>query len=231
MKTLGILGGIGPESTIVYYRTILDLCKRQGLAAPRIIINSIDVTRLLQYVAASDLQGLISYLAPEIERLAQAGADIALMAANTPHLVFDQIEKASPIPLISIVDSACDAVTKLGFHRVGLFGTRFVMQSDLYHRVLSRQAISVVVPEAAEQTFIDDKYQNELLKNVFHTETRDALYRIIERMKRDCEIEALILGGTELPLLLRDPACAGIPLLDTSVIHAQAALAKMALAS
>jgi len=129
MKTIGIIGGIGPESTIEYYRQIIALYreqKRDG-SYPSIIINSIDMKRMLDLIEAHKLDGLTKYLLGEVKRLAHAGADLGLLASNTPHIVFEDIQKQSPIPLISIVKAACEATKALGITKVGLLGTRFTM--------------------------------------------------------------------------------------------------------
>ncbi len=205
MKTVGIIGGIGPESTIEYYRFIIDGYRghKTDGSYPSIIINSIDLTKLIAWMNANELDNAAEYLAHEIDRLARAGADFGALASNTPHIVFDKIRARSPIPLISIVESTCDQARKLGLKRVGLFGTRFTMQARFYPEVFERAGIGLIVPDKTEQEFIHEKYMNELLKNIFLPETREALLAIVDRMKNRNGIEALILGGTELPLILR----------------------------
>src|SRR5690349_17523001 len=115
MQRLGIIGGIGPESTIEYYRAILASSReaRPGGPAPSIIINSIDVDKLLRLTGANQLDALTDYLIDELQVLAGAGATIGMLAANTPHLVFDQVAVRSPIPLISIVEATAEATEKL----------------------------------------------------------------------------------------------------------------------
>ena len=223
MKTVGIIGGIGPESTIEYYRFIVaGYRERKGDGSyPSIIINSIDLNQLIAWMNANELDNAAEYLTHEIERLARAGADFGALASNTPHIVFDQLRARSPIPLISIVESACDAVQALGIKRVGLLGTRFTMQAQFYPAVFSRAGIDLIVPDETEQNYIHEKYMGELLNNIFLPETREGLLAIADRMKnRDC-VEAVILGGTELPLILRDAGDKGIPLLDTTRIHVE----------
>jgi aspartate racemase len=223
MKTAGIIGGIGPESTIEYYRFIVaGYRERKGDGSyPSIIINSIDLNRLIAWMNANELDNAAEYLVQEIERLARAGSDFGALASNTPHIVFDQLRARSPIPLISIVESACDAVQSLGMKQVGLLGTRFTMQGRFYPEVFSRAGISLIVPDETEQDYIHEKYMNELLNNIFLPETREGLLAIAERMKNRDGIEAVILGGTELPLILRDPEHDGVAFLDTTRIHTE----------
>jgi aspartate racemase len=224
MKTLGIIGGIGPESTIEYYRAIIAAYRARHKDGdyPSIMINSISVKRLLDLVAAHELSALTEYLVPEVVKLARAGADFALFASNTPHIVFDEVRRRSPIRLLSIVETACDAAHALGLRKVGLFGTRFTMEATFYPKVFSRAGIVVAVPRPDEQAFIHEKYMVELLNNVIRPDTRERLLEIVGRMKERDGIEGLILGGTELPLILRDGSASGIPFLDTTQIHAKA---------
>jgi len=228
MRTLGIIGGIGPESTIDYYRLIISTYReRKGDESyPSVVINSIDLNTVRDLVTAGQLKSLAEHLVSEIHKLARAGAHLGLLAANTPHIVFDEIQQGSPIPLISIVQATCHAAKTLGLNRLGLVGTRFTMQGRFYFDVFSRQDITLVVPDEDEQTYIHDKYMNELVNGMFLPETRQQLLNIVQRLKNRDHIQALILGGTELPLILRD-ADAGIPFLDTARIHVGAAVTQL----
>lgn len=223
MTTIGIVGGIGPESTIEYYRmTIAAYRERHADGAyPSIVINSIDPMKLLGLIHADRLAAAADYLVAEVERLSRAGATIGLIGANTPHIVFDEVSRRSPIPLVSIVQATCDEVRRLGLTRVGLFGTRFTMDGRFYPDVFARAGIQLVVPGEEERAFVHDIYVNELLHNVFEPDTRERLLAIVAAMKARDDVQAVILGGTELPLILRDGTAAGIPLLDTTRIHAQ----------
>jgi aspartate racemase len=229
MKTVGIIGGVGPESTIEYYRQIIAAYRERQTdgSYPSIIINSVDVLRLLAWIGANELDAFTNYLADAIERLARAGADFAAVAANTPHIVFDELRRRSSIPLISIVEATCDEAKALGLKRVALFGTRFTMQGQFYPQVFSKAGVMIVVPREDEQTYIDEKYTNELLNDIFLPETRDGLTAIVDRMKARDDIEAVILGGTELPLILREPRHKGIPFLDTTRIHVNRIVAEL----
>jgi aspartate racemase len=229
MKTLGIVGGIGPESTIEYYRFILDGYRQRVTdgRTPHIIIDSIDVNRAIAMLNANDLAGVAAYLGEAVERLGRAGADVALMAANTPHIVFDDVQRRSPIPLISIVQAACDHAKHLGLKRLALVGTGFTMRARFYPDVFARAELELVTPSDTEKVYIHDKYINELLQNQFLPETRDAMLAVIGRMRRDDRIEGVILAGTELPLLLRGMDPAGLPFLDTTMIHVERAVTEL----
>jgi len=225
MKTLGIVGGIGPESTIDYYRSLIHAWREQTKdgSSPSILVNSIDLKKMLDLIAANALPEVTAYLSGEMERLVRAGADVGLFAANTPHIVFDELQRRSSIPLISIVDATREAAEELGLRRLGLFGTRFTMQGRFYADVFSKAWIALVVPEENEQAYIHDIYMNELVKGVFLPETRERLLAIVDRLAKQEHAQGLILAGTELPLILREAGC-GIPFLDTTQIHVKAAL-------
>ena len=229
MKTVGIVGGIGPESTIEYYRQMIAAYRARQTdgSYPSIIINSVDVNRLIAWTEANEFEAFTNYLVDEIERLARAGADFGALAANTPHIVFDELSRRSPIPLISIVEATCDAAQALGLKRVALLGTRFTMQARFYPDVFAGADVAIVTPNEDEQTYIHQKYLGELLKDIFLPETRNRLLAIVDRMKAEDNIDAVILGGTELPLLLRDPDHRGIPFLDTTRIHVSRIVAEL----
>jgi aspartate racemase len=237
MKTLGIVGGIGPESTIEYYRFILDGWRKRmpempepeqlragAPSVPHIIIDSIDVNRGLAMLEANDLAALADYVSESVQRLTRAGADIALIAANTPHIVFEEVERHAPIPMISLVQVTRDRASALGFKRLALLGTGFTMRGRFYPDVFVRGGIELVTPNDEEKEFIHRAYLGELLKNVFLPETRERIIAAINRMRTDDRIEAVILAGTELPLLLRGAEPEGLPFLDTTLIHVDAAV-------
>jgi aspartate racemase len=223
MKTVGIIGGIGPESTIEYYRFIIEgyRARLADGSYPSIIINSVDLNKLVTWMNASELDAVTDYLLAAIQKLAAGGADFAAIAANTPHIVFKQVKTRSPIPLISIVEATRDKARALGLKRLGLFGARFTMQAAFYPEVFAEAGLNIIVPNESEQAFIHEKYFNELVKNIFLPETRDRLGTIAKRMKEEERIDGLILGGTELPLILRDAESSVLPFLDTSRIHVE----------
>jgi len=229
MKTLGMIGGLGPESTVDYYRMIIAAYReqRQDGSYPAIIINSIDLNQVRDLVTANALADLTEHLVAEVQRLARAGADFGLLTANTAHIVFDDIRRQSPIPLISIVEATCDAARVLGLKKLGLLGTRFTMQGRFFPDVFARAAMTLAVPAEDEQTYIHEKYMDDLVNGIFLPETRDRLMQIIARLKEREHIDGVILGGTELPLLLRDAAGQQIPFLDTTRIHVKAAVSEM----
>src|SRR5882672_6938188 len=229
MKTLGIIGGLGPESTIDYYGRIIALYReRTGDGSyPQFIINSINMKKGIDFMDANNLAGMAEYLLEGIGKLAQAGATFGLISANTPHIVFDEVASKSPIPLISIVEATCAAAKARKLKRLALFGTRYTMQASFYPKIFSREGIELLVPGLGDQTYIHDKYLNELVSGKFLTDTHANLLAIVDRMKEKHDIDGVILAGTELPLILRDREHNGIPFLDTTEIHVEAAVAHM----
>ena len=224
MKTVGVIGGIGPESTIEYYRQLIAAYRAQKPdgSYPPIIINSINLKAVVDLLEANDLLRVADLFVAEIQKLAGAGAEFGLLAANTPHIVFDEIHRRSPIPLVSIVEATCATARALGLKRLVLLGTRFTMQGEFYPKVFSQAEIALVVPDRDEQTYIHDKYMGELVEGIILPETRQRLLAIVDRLKEQQSIDGVILGGTELPLILGDVTDRGIPFLDTTQIHAQA---------
>ena len=229
MKTLGIIGGLGPEATVDYYQSLIAVYREQTNddSYPAIIIKSINLTRAIALVTANELAALAEWLASEIEKLRSAGADFALISANTPHIAFDEIARRSPLPLISIVEATCEAAKKSGLKRMALLGTRFTMQGHFYQDVFSRAGIALAAPKPELHSAIHEKYMGELVKGVFRPETRAWMLEIIEELKQREQIRAAILAGTELPLLLPDASYDGVPMLNTTQIHVRAAVTKM----
>jgi aspartate racemase len=216
-----MVGGIGPESTVDYYRLLLARFREHGPNVPNILINSIDVARLLELANSDDPADLTEYLLHAVEALARAGADLAFFAANTPHLVFNEVQRRAPLQLVSIVQATCEAAQSLDVTCVGLLGTRFTMLAQFYADVFATRGITIAVPQKSDLAYVHEKYVNELVAGKFLAETRAGFLAVIERMRQRDGIEGLILGGTELPLLLRE-VTQTVPFLDTTRIHVDA---------
>lgn len=228
MKILGMIGGVGPESTVDYYKLIIEKYRERKPddSYPPILINSINLTEMIGYLERGELPRMTERLAEEVDRLVRGGADFGLLSSNTPHLVFDDLKRQCPIPLLSIVEETCKTAKAGGLHKLGLFGSKFTMSAHFYQEVFEREGMTLAVPTTEEQLSIHEKYMGELVKGIFRPETRDYMLSIANRLKKDEGIEALILGGTELPLLLRDVST-GMPMLDTTQIHVKAAVEQI----
>ena len=225
-KVIGIIGGIAPPSTIDYYQKIISGFQEKGKTRqyPSILIKSIDMTRMLDYVVKKEYDALVDYLSNEIQKLKDGGADFAAIASNTPHIVFEQLRKKSAIPLISIVEAALAYAKEHGFKKLGLFGTLSTMQSGFYQAGFSREGIEIITPSLESQNYIHDKYMNEFVKGMFLEETKNAFIGIILHMIKQNSIEGLILGGTELPFILKEEDFINFKLLNTTEIHVDSIL-------
>jgi len=224
-----MIGGLGPESTVDYYRSIIARyrARKPDGGYPHLIINSLDVEKGIALLDAGRVGDLADYLATAVESLMRAGADLGFIAANTPHLVFDEVQSRSAIPLLSIVRATSNHAKALGLKNVGLFGTGFTMRASFYSEEFQRAGITLVRPKELEREFIHRMYIDELLNNRFLPETRTQILSIAQRMKNEDGIEAVVLAGTELPLLLRDSGTPGIEFLDTTVIHVEAIVKEL----
>lgn len=230
MKILGMIGGTGPESTVEYYRRLIAAFQKRIKTTdhvPPMIINSVDYRKLVDWFTTNELAQVTDFLVSEIERLERAGADFGLIAANTPHLVFDELQRRVQIPLLSIIEATADAAAAARLRRPALFGTRFTMQAALFPDAFARRGITIVVPNEEAQQFIHEIYMGELVGGTIRDETRTALMDIVETMKQRNNVDALILGGTELSLILRESTAGSVPVLDTTQIHVDAAVEWM----
>lgn len=227
MPTVGIIGGLGPESTIDYYRRILEAWHRdEPSTAPAIVIDSLDVRRALRLVE-SDRPALVDYFLASLRRLAGAGVDFAVISANTPHIIFDDLAASSPVPLLSIVEVCAEEARRRGLSRLALLGTRFTMEAPFYFAVCARYGIAVTVPSDTDRAWVHERYVDELLKGDFRDETRQQFIALVDRLRKEQSIEGVILGGTELPLLLSAPVIADVPVLDTTALHVAAIVKRL----
>jgi len=224
MQTIGILGGMAPESTVEYYRTIIEASHDKGWDKryPQTIINSLNFEDFYRPLSAGDDDRVLEVLTGGIDALERAGADFALLASNTPHAFAPEVEAATALPLLSIVDATGEAAVERGFERIGLLGTRFTMDGDFYPRGFDEHDLDVVTPPAAEKQWIHDVIFEELTNGVFTAETKVELVRIVESLQETADVDAVALACTELPLILDDDDLP-VPSLNTTALHANAA--------
>ena len=229
MKKLGLIGGVGPESSIEYYRLIIKRFqeKLETKDYPELIINSINMTEMLNYVFNNQLDKLVDFLSDRIKILELSGVDYCAIASNTPHIVFERLVERTTIPLISIVEATCKEIRDKKMQRVGLFGTKSTMTNGFYNRVAEKFDIDILIPEVNKQDYIHDKYMNELVFNKILPDTKQQLIQIVKELKERESIQGLILGGTELPLILNQSDFKDIVILDTSKIHVESIVTKM----
>jgi aspartate racemase len=153
--------------------------------------------------------------------------DFAVISANTPHIVFDDLIAQSPVPLVSIVEVCAQEAQRRGLRRLALFGTRFTMEASFYPTVCARYGISVVTPNEADRVWVHERYVGEFLKGEFRDDTRQQFISLVSRLREEESIDGVILGGTELPLLLSAPVIAGVPALDTTALHVEAIVERL----
>ena len=227
MTRVGLVGGLGPESTIDYYQRLLAEWERaEPGTAPAIVIDSLDVRHGLSLVAG-DRVALVDYLLDSIVRLARAGADFVAMTANTPHIVFDDLVPRAPVPLLSIVETCAREAERRGLRRLLLLGTRFTMEGTFYADVFARHGLTIVVPDQADRLWLHERYVGELLRGDFNARTREQVESLVQRLKGEASVDGVVLGGTELPLLLRGADVAGLPALDTTALHVAAIVSRL----
>ncbi len=224
MKKIGLVGGLGPEATLEYYRGIIDAFKSgdASLNYPEIIIYSVNMSELIGMMNRKQYEGVVKMLLDVIHSLQKAGADFVAMSANTPHLVFDELAGKTTMPLISIVEATCERAIRQDLKKPGLFGTGFTMSGTFYQEVFDRKGITLSLPEKADRDIINQKLFSEIELGIFRDETRQLLIDIIAKMVHQQGIDSLILGCTEFPLILTEPVYAGIPMLNTTQIHIDA---------
>lgn len=222
MKKLGLVGGMGVESTIPYYHDIVyGVQNKIGKKFfPNITIESVNAFDVLGLCSEQKYDELTDYLMKAIKNLTTSGADIIALSANTPHIVFDRLQNISMVPLVSIVEATCNEAIRLNIHKLGLLGTIFTMTEDFFKKPFYNSNIEIITPTAEEMEYINLKISSELEFGVIKEETLQGFQKIIKRMQQEDSIEAVILGCTELPLLLNDEV-SPIPCLDTMKIHIQ----------
>jgi len=223
-KRIGIIGGMSPESTIAYYQHITHTYTARfgDYGYPEIIIYSVSFQPYVDWPHQDRWDLVAQGLRDAAQKLAGAGADVILIATNTMHFVFEEVQAGVTVPMISLLDAVGDAIKARGLQTVGLLGTRFTMDKSFYRDALARRGIAVLVPESEDRTTVDRVIYDELVAGAIRAESRDAVVQIIRKLATR-GAEGVILGCTELPLLV-DEAGAGLPLFDTTRLHAEAAL-------
>ena len=224
MKTIGLLGGMSWESTVLYYQIVNRTVARKlgGLHSAKLVLNSVDFAEIEQLQHADRWEEAGARLADAAQSLEAAGADFIVLCTNTMHRVAADIEARSRLPLLHIADPTANAILASGFSTVGLLGTRFTMEHDFYRgRLESEFGLTVHVPETRSREVVHDIIYSELCRGVVSTSSLEEYQRVVAELET-MGAEAVILGCTEIGLLLR-PEHVSVPLFDTTVLHAEAA--------
>lgn len=225
-RILGLVGGLGPESTLDYYRRLLDAfhARRGTSSHPAVLINSLDGGALIPSLVAGDLEPVRRGVATAVAQLAAGGAGMAMICSVGTHQVFDMVAPTAPIPMLSIVWATLAAATAAGIRRPALFAPRMTMEGQFFARPFEAAGIELVRPTAPDRAWINEIYLGELVAGVFLDATRDRLLEILSGLRRSSEIDGLILGGTELSLILPRSSYDDLPVLNAAAIHVDAAL-------
>lgn len=220
MKKIGLVGGMGPESTIPYYHDIVyGVKKAMGRDFfPELTIESVNLFDVVAMLSDSRLEQAAAYLANAVNNLARAGAEVAALTANTAHIVYDRVQELSDIPLVNIITATADEAVRRQYRRVALLGTIFTMENDFFVSPMQEAGIEVVTPEHAQAETVSRLIYGELEHGIVNEHTQRLFVDLIDTMKRRYGIEAVILGCTELPMILNDTV-SPVPCLDTRAIH------------
>lgn len=222
MKKLGLVGGTGPESTLIYYKEINKRVNAasEGTAFPEIALESLDLFKALGYVAEEKYDELAEYVLDAISHLENSGAEVVALTAATMHVIYDQIKDKVKVPFISIPESAAEYAASKQYKKVGLLGTIFTMEKDYLSKAFVNRGIEVVVPDADARKLVNERISKELEYGIVKESSVNELLAVISEMKEKDGIEAVILGCTELPLALSAENCP-VACLDIMEIHIQ----------
>jgi aspartate racemase len=220
MKKIGIVGGMGPESTLVYYKGISSAfhSSYDETGYPEITIESCNLKETLSYSERDRWDILAHVLAEKCNLLKQAGCDFGAIAANTPHKVFDEIQAGTDLPLVSIIQAACEFTIAQNLKKLCLLGTGFTMRSDFFQKIFHAQNIELFVPDADEIAYMHEKIFSELEFGIIKSPTRDKFISITKRVVDENNCDGAIMGCTELPLII-NPDDIPVAYLDTTAIH------------
>ena len=223
-KTIGILGGMSPESTVAYYEYITrTYTARFGdYAYPQILIYSVSFQAYVDWPKEDRWDLVAEGLIQAARSLELAGADVILIATNTMHIVFDEVASNVGVPMLSLLDAVGDAIEARGMDTVGLLGTAFTMEKTFYHRALADRGIRVLVPQPGDRKRVNDVIYDELVAGTIRDTSRQDFLAIVKGLA-ERGAEGVILGCTEIPLLVSEED-SELPLFDTTTIHAEAAL-------
>ncbi len=223
MNKLGLIGGTGPESTIEYYKGIeYGVQQKSGQSFfPNLTIESLSVFEVLRFCEKQDYTGLTDYLLKGIQNLQAAGAQYAALTGITPHIVFDKLSELAPVPLISMVDTAREYSLEHGYKKICLLGTLPVMNGTFFQNAFAECGIEVITPDEDEKSYIGAKIETELEFGKVMPETQQRFKEITERIICENQVQAVVLGCTELPLLFREIKLP-VPYIDVMRVHIDA---------
>ena len=211
---IGIIGGLGVGATMHYYKEIVDTHRRRGLV-PQLLIAHANAERVLADIGDGRLIALAAYLAGFADRLAAGGATCGAIAAVAPHVCFAELARQSQLPMISMVAQTAQAIAERGLRRIALFGTRFVIETDLYGQLAD---VATVRPKPAEIDLIHETYLKVVTLGKGTNEHRATLRRLAHTLIERDGVDAIVLAGTELALVF-DTSNTDFPIIDCAAVH------------
>lgn len=223
MKKIGLVGGIGPASTLDYYLGLIERCRAEfgENVYPEIVIDSVSLTTATDFFAQNDFDGNAQLMLKSLADLKAAGAEIAAITANTEHIVWDKIKDFFEIPVVSIVEATAAEILRKGYKRVLILGTIFTMKSGLYEKPLAERGITPIIPKDEDKEKIANLFFPNLENGIVIAEDKSKMLEIVGKIARENSADAVLLGCTELPLMIKDGDLA-LPLLNTTQIHINA---------
>lgn len=223
MKKIGLVGGIGPASTVDYYLGLIERCRAElgENVYPEIVIDSVSLTTATDFFAQNDFDGNAQLMLKSLADLKAAGAEIAAITANTEHIVWDKIKDFFEIPVVSIVEATADEILRKGYKRVLILGTIFTMKSGLYEKPLIERGITPIIPKDEDKEKIANLFFPNLENGIVIAEDKSKMLEIVGKIARENSADAVLLGCTELPLMIKDGDL-DVPLLNTTQIHINA---------
>lgn len=224
MKTIGLIGGMSWESSVLYYQLINRKVNQVlgGVHSGKSILFTVDFEEIADLQRKSDWDTLAEKMIDAAKALQVAGADMVLICANTMHKVSGEVESSLDIPLIHIGDVTAEAIKKQGIKKIGLLGTKYTMEQDFIKNRIINQGIEVIIPEEADREIIHNVIYTELAKGIISDDSRKAYLTIIDKLVAE-GVEGVILGCTEIGMLIK-PTDTSIPTFDTTIIHAEKAV-------
>jgi len=222
MKTIGLIGGTTWLSTVDYYALINKKVNEKlgGDSSAKILLYSVDFAEYRKLAEENNWEEMSARLCPVAKMLESSGAGCLLLCANTLHIIADDIRKSINIPLIHIAEETTNQIKKAGIKKVGLLGTRFTMEKDFYKKILLENQIEPLIPGDDERMFIHNSIFDELGREIFKPETKKRYIDIIDKLIKN-GAEGIILGCTEIPLIIKQEDCP-VPVFNTTEIHANA---------
>ena len=224
MKTIGLIGGLTWYSTAAYYQLLNEMVNERlgGANAAKIILNSVNFGEIKILTDQQDWAAISIIICKAAKSVEVAGADCILIGANTMHKIADEVQAAVKIPVLHIAHAVARSIKTAGLKKVALLGTKYTMQLHFYKDILAQNNIETITPSETEMEYINHSIYNEFSKGIFLPETKSQYLNIMSQLIQQ-GAEGFILGCTEIPILIK-PADCSVPVFDTGLIHATAAV-------